>query len=156
MGLTWAAGWFGVGAIVLFLVGLAMGVPVGLGLIVGGSLFYAGAGFLGGAAFSVILGITEGRRRFDQMSLPRFTVWGAMGGGLLSILWVVTLLVAVGAQPLALATAFVVLVTLLGAGSAAASLALARRADDRDLLRAGADVEDVGLTEEERHELLGR
>ncbi len=153
-GLTWAAGWFGVGAIVLFFVGLAMGVPGGLGLIVGASLFYAGAGFLGGAAFSVILGIIEGRRRFDQMSLPRFTVWGAMGGGLLSILWG-TLMVTVGAQPLAFATAFVVLVTLLGAGSAAGSLALARRADDSELLEAGEDVAEIGMTQEEKHALLG-
>ena len=153
-GLTWAAGWFGVGAIV-GVVGLTMGVPGGLGLVVGGSLAYAGLGFLGGAAFSVILGITEGRRRFDQMSLPRFTVWGAMGGGFLSILWG-TLMVTVGAQSLAFATAFVVLVTLLGAGSAAGSLALARMADDRELLEAGADVADVGLTKAERRELLGK
>ncbi len=89
------------------------------------------------------------------MSLPRFAGWGAMGGGLLSILWVVTLLVAVGAQPLALATAFVVLVTLLGAGSAAGTLALARKADDGERLDAGADVAEVGLTKEERRELLG-
>jgi len=41
-----------------------------------------------------------------------------------------------------------------GAGSAAGSLALARRADDRELLDAGADVADIGLTEEEKRELL--
>ena len=43
---------------------------------------------------------------------------------------------------------------LLGAGSAAGSLALARRVDDRELLDAGADVADIGLTEEEKRELL--
>ncbi len=43
---------------------------------------------------------------------------------------------------------------LLGAGSAAGSLALARRADDRELLEHGADVADIGLTEEEKRELL--
>jgi len=32
----------------------------------------------------------------------------------------------------------------------------ARKAEDRELLEAGADVEDVGLTEEEKRELLGR
>ncbi len=47
------------------------------------------------------------------------------------------------------------LLTMLGAGSAAGSLALARRADDRELLDAGEDVADIGLTEEETHELLG-
>ena len=40
------------------------------------------------------------------------------------------------------------------AGSASGSLALARRADDRELLEAGADVADIGLTEEEKRELL--
>ncbi len=45
--------------------------------------------------------------------------------------------------------------TLLGAGSAAGSLALARKADDRELLDAGADVAEVGLTKEEKRELLG-
>jgi len=45
-------------------------------------------------------------------------------------------------------------ITLLGMGSAAGSLALARRADDRELLEHGADVADIGLTEEEKRELL--
>ena len=45
-------------------------------------------------------------------------------------------------------------VFLLGAGSAAGSLALARRTDDRELLDAGADVADIGLTEAEKRELL--
>ena len=43
----------------------------------------------------------------------------------------------------------------LGASSAAGTLALARRADDRELLDAGGDVGDIGLTEEEKHALLG-
>ena len=47
-----------------------------------------------------------------------------------------------------------VVLTLLGAGSAAGSLALARRAGDRELLEHGADVADIGLTEEEKRELL--
>ena len=46
------------------------------------------------------------------------------------------------------------LLALLGAGSAAGSLALARMADDGELLDAGADVADIGLTEEEKRELL--
>ncbi len=50
---------------------------------------------------------------------------------------------------------FVSVVTLLGAGSAAGSLVLARRADDRELLEDGEDVADIGLTEEETRELLG-
>ncbi len=34
--------------------------------------------------------------------------------------------------------------------------ALARRADDRELLQADADVADIGLTEAEKVELLGQ
>ena len=64
------------------------------------------------------------------MSIPRFAGWGAMGGGLLSLLFLVTALVAVGPQQLALAAVFVAFMTLLGTGSAAGSLALARRTDD--------------------------
>jgi hypothetical protein len=56
--------------------------------------------------------------------------------------------------PEALVTA--ALVVGLGAGSAAGSLALARRADDSELLDAGADVAEVGLTKEETRRLLGR
>ena len=43
-----------------------------------------------------------------------------------------------------------------GAGSAAGSLALARRAEDRELLEASENVGEVGLSEGEARELLGR
>ena len=42
-----------------------------------------------------------------------------------------------------------------GAGCAAGSLALARMAEDRELLDASADVDEAGLTEDEAQELLG-
>ena len=101
------------------------------------------SGFLLGATFSAVLTLAEGRRTFDEMSLPRFATLGALGGTLLTVLlaligmsfpspigWVI----AVGA------------LTLLGAGSAAGSLALARRSEDRELLEAGEEA--LGLTEE--------
>ena len=47
-----------------------------------------------------------------------------------------------------------VIIVLLGAGSAAGSLALARRVDDQELLEAGEDVAEVGLTDKEVRELL--
>ena len=109
---------------------------------------FGSLGFIGGAIFSTVLGIAEGRRRFDEMSVWRFGGWGALGGLLLPML------VLGGPAGLAGEGLFVGLVTVLGAGSAAGSLALARRADDREFLEHGADVADVGLTEEERRELL--
>ena len=42
-----------------------------------------------------------------------------------------------------------------GAGCATGTLAMARRAEDRELLAAGEDVAEVGLTEDEALELLG-
>ncbi len=45
---------------------------------------------------------------------------------------------------------------LMGGGFAAGTLALARKAEDRELLDAGADVAEAGLTKEEKVELLGK
>ncbi len=151
MGLIWAAAWFGAGMI--FLSGLLVfgTPPVGTGLaaVVANSVLLAVAGFIGGAAFSGVLGIAEGRRRFGEMSLPRFAAWGALGGLLMSVLFLSS------GSPFTLVGVLVTgVVMLMGAGSAAGSLALARRADDRELLEHGADVADIGLTEEEKRELL--
>ena len=151
MGLTWAAAWGGVGAI-LGLLGFfwppSMGPPLILGPV-GGLVSFGVAGFIAGGTFSTVLGITEGRRRFDEMSLPRFAFGGALGGLLLSMLFVLG-----GGGGSLDSLGIYGVITLLGAGSASASLALARRADDRELLEHGADVGDIGLTEEEKHELL--
>ena len=66
--------------------GLVVGIGPGMVFASGGffGVFFAMLGFLGGAAFSGVLGMTEGRRRFDQMSLPRFAGWGAVGSLVLS------------------------------------------------------------------------
>ena len=137
MGLTWAAGWFGVGVIIGLVMVVIGGGPVGL---VTNSVGLAFAGFGGGAAFSVVLGIAEGRRRFDEMSLPRFAGWGALGGLLLF-----TLLGGTGGVSALGSVVAASVLTLLGASSAAGSLALARRAEDRELLKAGEEA--LGLTE---------
>ena len=165
--LTWAVAWGGAGAIIGLVTGAVWGTgagslimtflsPTALGLIFGsalfGSVFFAMCGFAGGAAFSVVLSVTEGRRRFDEMSLLRFAACGAVGGVLLAI---PLLLLLAATDPSALywfGNSGVV--ALLGAGSAAGSLSVARRADDKELLERSADVADIGLTEEERRELL--
>ena len=143
MGLTWAVAWFGAGVALLLVVGVGAAdvpFPLGFGLL----------GFCAGVMFSGILGIAEGRRRFDQMSLPRFGVLGGVGGLLLSGIFV--LLAGLGGKMLVvLGPVF----ALSGAGCAAGSLALARTAEDRELLDASADVAEVGLTRDEAQELLG-
>ena len=133
MGLTWAVAWFGAGVALLLVVGVGAAdvpFPLGFGLL----------GFLAGVTFSGVLGIVEGRRRFDQMSLPRFAVWGGVGGLLLSGIFV--LATGLGGEVLVLGPVF----ALSGAGCAAGSLALARTAEDRELLNASGDVAEAELT----------
>ncbi|MFQ5530729.1 MAG: hypothetical protein ACE5FP_10350, partial [Gemmatimonadota bacterium] len=75
LGLTWAVAWFSAGmALVLAFPGAA-DVPF--------PILWGGFGFVGGVIFSAVLGSIEGRRRFNQMSLPRFAAWGGVGGLLL-------------------------------------------------------------------------
>lgn len=156
MGLTWAVG----GALVGFGIELIHNVwPNPLGSLVDiWPAVLAYPAFLGGVVFSVVLGIAGRRRRFDELSLPRFAAWGALGGLLASLF--PAALVAVGLEtpnaPLwQITLALAVPLTVGSALAASGSLALARMAEDRELMDAGEDVAEVGLTEEEARELLG-
>jgi hypothetical protein len=110
--------------------------------------------------FSTVLAVAGRNRRFDQLSLPRFAAWGAVGGVLMSLVPIA--LVAAGVlTPDAtvnvwrFAAELLAPLLLLGAASASATLALARMSEDRELLDAGEDVADVGLGASEARELLG-
>lgn len=73
IGLAWGAAWLVAGLALLAVVGLhAADVPF--------PLFFGFLGFLCGATFSVILGALGARRRFADMSVGRFALWGALGG----------------------------------------------------------------------------
>lgn len=89
-------------------------------------------GFFGGVIFSFVFSIAERRRRFDELSLPRFAAWGAVAGALLAV---------PGIAALGLGAGIIVPLSVLGAMSATGSLALARRAEDRELITAGEDRE---------------
>ncbi len=124
MGLLWAAAWFGAGLALLLVVGVdAADVPFPLG--------FGMLGFFAGVCFSGVLVVAEGRRRFEQMSLPRFAGWGAVGGVLFSVVFA-GLAGLAGALPV-LATVF----GLAGAGSAAGTLVVARMATDGAVPRTG-------------------
>jgi hypothetical protein len=99
-------------------------------------LVFAVLGFIGGVIFSGLLALTAGRRRFDQMSLPRFAGWGAIGGLLLSALFARAASLGWG-DVLALAP------TLAAASAVCAfgSLAVARRAVGRALPETRGDAE---------------
>jgi hypothetical protein len=125
MGLTWALGWFGAGMVFRLIVGSGTGdVPF--------PIVFAMFGFLSGVTFSGVLKLVAGRRRFDELSLGRFAGWGAVGGLVLSGVLAAT--AGPGGDPLMLYPAL----ALAGAGSAAGTLALARRAEAPRLLDADA------------------
>ena len=154
MGLTWAAGWMPVGALLGLGLWVVFSGPAGLvrAVWLNAQLFGA-LGFVGGSLFSAVVRLREGRRRFDELSLPRFTAWGAAGGLILGGLAVAAGFWGPGLQPID--TLIVSVATLLGAGSAAGTLALARMAEDEALLKDGAGVDEVGLTANEQKQLLG-
>lgn len=139
IGFTWALVWLGAGMILLLVVGFgAADVPF--------PLFFGLLGFLAGATFSGVLAFAEGHRRFDQMSLPRFAGWGAVGGLLLSGL----LGVGLGGDILVLAPVLAV----AGAASAAGSLALARRAQGKALSVGRVDAGSPAPPESPERELF--
>ncbi|NNF15029.1 MAG: hypothetical protein HKN72_17520 [Gemmatimonadetes bacterium] len=166
MGLTWAGLWSAIGALVAVLPGTIIApYPIPLEWLVGFSAQFAAQfavlGFIGGTTFSMVLGATEGRRRFDQMSLTRFAAWGAIGGLMMLAVRepiaesVMRVLVSVGMPGVNWAYGISgSIIVLLGAGSAAGSLALARSVDDQELLEAGEGIVEIGLTDHEVRRLL--
>jgi hypothetical protein len=136
MGLTFAAiagAFFSVLAVIAGLTG-AEDDPVFM--IVAGSTW----AFAIGVAFSGTLALAASRRRFDELSLPRVALLGAAGGLALAAL-------LVGATwpewTLADATVPFTFLPLLGAGSASASLLIARRVGPE----LGAGEESTGLVD---------
>jgi hypothetical protein len=125
MGLLWgAAGALGGG-----LIELILNILPGSDLFLGVDIWPAALaipGFLAGVLFSVILLITERRRRFDELSIPRISVWGAITGALLGVVVGLPLIV-------------VVPMTLISGASAATSLALARMGTKRESIASGTD-----------------
>ena len=142
MGFTWAAVWFPAGFVPRWVLGVNTDLPL--------PLLFGALGFIAGVTFSGLLVLTEGRRRFDQMSLPRFAGWGAAGGLLLSSLFVRG--VSLGwSEVLGIHTTF----GLASAACASGSLAVARRAVKQALPDSRDDVADAELTDHEKRELLG-
>ena len=147
MGLTWGAAWFGAGILLARVPGFYSDLPF--------ALLFAPLGFFTGIIFSGILVGIEGRRGFDRTSLSRFTGWGAASGLLLSGIFVVAAALRgaplwgeflVFGPPLAMASAV----------CAAGSLAVARRAERRELSGDSGHLAEAELTEDEKRELLGR
>lgn len=75
IGLTWAAGWAPLGAVTGWVTGTVLGFPLDV-VTANYAAAFGVLGFLGGTIFSAVLSLAEGRRDFNQLSLPRFVAWG--------------------------------------------------------------------------------
>jgi hypothetical protein len=140
MGLTWAAAWGVAGMVPRWLFGFNTDVPF--------PLVFSVLGFIAGVIFSAVLALFERRRELDQMTLPRFAGWGAISGLLLSALFA-------RAASLGAADVFVIAPTFAVACAvcASGSLALAKRAETREL-QSGREVASEGkLTERKKQKL---
>jgi hypothetical protein len=126
LGLLWALGGVGIAGVLELLDNISPAMHPLTRIVDMWPQVLAILGFLCGTLFGIVLGIASARRRFDELSLPWFAVWGALAG-----LSVGTLLGA----PLPI----VGVVTLMSAIGGAGSLTLARRAERRELIEAGAD-----------------
>jgi hypothetical protein len=112
-------------------------------------LIFGVLGFFAGVIFSAVLALTQGRRRFDQMSLPRFAGWGAAGGLLLAAVFARAASLDLG-DVLAIAPTFAVASAVCASGS----LALARRGVRRELPDIHGDTDAAELMDHENRKLL--
>ena len=147
MGLTWGAAWFGAGILLARVPGFYSDLPF--------ALLFAPLGFVTGVIFSGILVVIERRRRFDRVSFSRFAGWGAVSGLLLSGIFVV----AAALRGESLWAEFLVFgppLAMASAVCAAGSLAMASRAERRELRGPSRNPAEAELTEDEKRELLGR
>ena len=147
MGLTWGAAWFGAGILLARVPGFYSDLPF--------ALLFAPLGFATGIIFSGILVVIEDRRSFDRMSLSRFAGWGAVSGFLLSGIFVVGAALRGGTLGGEVLVPGLVL-AVASAVCAAGSLAMARRAERRELPGPSGDPAEAELTEDEKRKLLGR
>jgi hypothetical protein len=141
MGFTWGATWSGAGIVLAVVTGFKADAPF--------PLIFGVLGFIAGVIFSAFLALTEGRRRFDQMSLPRFAGWGAAGGLLLSAVFARAASLGWG-DVLAIAPTFALACAVCASGS----LAVARRAVKRELPDIRGDTAEAELTDHEKRKLL--
>ena len=141
MGFTWAAAWSAAGLVPRWVFGFNADVPF--------PLVFGVLGFLAGVTFSGLLVLTEGRRRFDQMSLSRFAGWGATGGLLVSALFANAASLGWG-DVLAIAPTLALTCVVCASGS----LAVARRAVRRELPDIRGDTAEAEITAHEKRKTV--
>lgn len=142
IGITWGVVWSASGTVPRWIFGFNPDAPF--------PIIFGVLGFVAGVTFSGLLALTESRRRFEEMSLPRFAGWGAVGGLLLSAFFANVASLGWG-DALMIAPTFAVACAACASGS----LALARRAVSRELPGTREDPADAELTDSAKRNVLG-
>ena len=140
MGLLWGAVGIAAGSVLARVPGFSSDLPF--------ALLFAPLGFITGVLFSVILVALESRRGFERTSLARFAGWGAASGLLLSGIFAAAAALR-GASPWGEFLLFGPPLVVAGAACAAGSLALARRAERRELTGSNGAPAEAGRIEGE-------
>lgn len=143
MGITWGVAWGAAGFLLAVATGFKADAPF--------PLIFSVLGFIAGLTFSAFLMLTEGRRRFEEMSLRRFAAWGATGGVVLAAVFAKAASLGWG-DVLAIVPTF----ALASAVCASGSLAVARRAASHELPDASGDSAEAGVTDREKRRLRVR
>jgi hypothetical protein len=143
MGFTWAAAWGVAGMVPRWIFGFNTDVPF--------PLVFGVLGFFAGITFSGLLMLFERRRALAQMTFPRFAGWGALSGFLLSAVFARAASLGAG-DVLIIAPTF----TLVCAVCASGSLALAKRAEMRELRDGRAGSAKAELTDRKARSSLRR
>jgi len=141
MGLIWGAVWSAAGALLARVPGFYSDLPF--------ALIFAPLGVISGIIFSGILVGIEGRRGFDRASLARFAGVGAASGLLLSGIFAVGAALR-GADVWGEFLLFAPPLAIASAVCAAGSLAVARRAERRELSGGSGLSAEAELTDERR------
>ncbi len=135
MGITWGFAWSCAGFALAVITRFQADAPF--------PIIFGALGFLAGVVFSIVLTLSEGRRRFEQMSLPRFATGGAIGGLLLAG-WFARMASLGAGDALIVVPTF----ALASAACAAGTLALARRAE-HSALTDGSAARNAELSDRE-------
>jgi hypothetical protein len=147
MGFIWGAAWGFAGGLLARLPGFDTDLPL--------PLLFAPLGFITGVIFSVILAGIEGRRGSERTSILRFAAWGAASGLLLSGIFVVAAALR-GDNWWGELLLFGPPLTVASAACAAGSLALARRAERRELTGDSRHPVEGGLDRDGKQGVIGR
>jgi hypothetical protein len=138
MGLLWAIPW----AVVAVLIGMIVDPDESMDEM--WWLIGAYPGFLGGVLFSIVLAVAERHRNLSELSVRRFGAWGALAGLVIGVLPFVLGTPSADVNVGRLATIVIGSFTAMSAVSAAGSLALARRGEQRERLGSGSSQARIG------------